>query len=121
MMGKVETEQTGGFADVMTLHQQTLCLIDDVVVNVANGRASCCLVDDVAKIARRIGQFGGTPRDSRQALRQLAILAEIGLQQVLKAFQQVGFSPILFRQLAQVYAVAVFQYQAQISQQHISQ
>ena len=55
MVREFETKQAGGLADVMTLHQQTLCLIDDVIVDVANGRASCCLVDNVAKITGRIG------------------------------------------------------------------
>ena len=41
----------------MTVHQQTLGLVDDVVVDVADGGASCGLVDDVAEIARRVGQF----------------------------------------------------------------
>ena len=61
MMGKIETQQAGSLADVMTLHQQTFRLI------------------------------------------------------FMKALQQVGLSYILFRQLAQEYAVAVFQYQAQIT------
>ena len=52
-MGKVEAEQAGGFADVMTLHQQIFRLIDDVVVDVADGCAARGFVDDVAKVARR--------------------------------------------------------------------
>ena len=95
MVREVETKQAGGLADVMTLHQQTFRLIDDVMVDVANGRASCGLVDDVAKIAGRIGQLGGAPGNGGQALRQLAVFAKIGLQQVVKALQQVGLSPIL--------------------------
>ena len=39
----------------------------------------------------------------------------------MKALQQIGLSPILFEQLALVDTIAVFQNQAQISQQHISQ
>ena len=120
MMGEIETEQAGGFADGVTLHQQAFRLIDDVVVYVADGCAACGLVDQIAKVTGRVGQLGGTPGDGGQALGQLAVLAEIGLQQVVKTFQQVGLSPILFRQLALVDAVAVFQYQAQISQQHFS-
>jgi len=116
MMGEVEAEEAGGFADVMSLYQQTFCLIDDVVVDISDGRAACCLVDDVAEIAGRIGQFGGTSGDGWQALGQLSILAEIGFQKVVKALQQVGFSPILFRQLALIDAVAVLEYQVQISQ-----
>ena len=105
----------------MPLHQQTLCLIDDIVVDVADGRAARGLVDNVAKVTGRIGQSGGTPGNGGQSLSQLEVLSEISLKQVVKALQQVGLSPILFRQLALVDAVAVFQYQPQISQQHFSQ
>ena len=120
MVRKIETQQAGGLADVMTLHQQTFRLIDDVVVDVADGSSSCGFVDNVTKIAGRIGQFGGAPGDGGQTMHQLAVLTKIGLQQVMKALQQVGLSPILFRQLAQVDAVAVFQNQAQITQQDVS-
>ena len=40
MVGKIKSQQTGGFADVMPLHQQTFRLIDNVVVDVADGRAT---------------------------------------------------------------------------------
>ena len=79
-MGKIEAEEAGGLADVMTLHQQTFRLIDDVVVDVADGCAACGVVDDVAEVAGRIGQLGGTPGYGGQPLRQLAVLAEIGLK-----------------------------------------
>ena len=57
MMGKIETQEARGLADVVTVHEQALGLVDDVVVDVADGRSSCRLVDDVAKITRRISQF----------------------------------------------------------------
>ena len=50
MVREVETEQAGSLADVMTLHQQTFRLIDNIVVDVADGRSTRCLVDDVTKI-----------------------------------------------------------------------
>ena len=56
MMGKIEAEEARGLADVVTTHEQALGLIDDVVMDVADGRSACGLVDDVAEIARRIGQ-----------------------------------------------------------------
>ena len=55
MMGKIKTQQAGSLADVMTLHQQTFRLIDDIIMDVTDGCAACSLVDDVAKITRRIG------------------------------------------------------------------
>ena len=121
MMGKIETEQARGLADIVTLHEQALGLIDDVVVDVAYSCATSCLVDNVAKITRRISQFGSTPSDGRQTLHQLPVLTKIGLQQIVKALQQVSLSPILFEKLALIDAVTVLQNQAQISQQHISQ
>ena len=57
MMGEVETEQARGLADIVTLHEQALGLIDDVVVDVADGGASCGLVDEVAKVAWRVGEL----------------------------------------------------------------
>ena len=57
MMGKIEAKEARGFADVVTVHEQALGLVDDIVVDVADGRSSCRLVDDVAEITRRIGQL----------------------------------------------------------------
>lgn len=57
MMGKIETKEPRGLADVVAVHEQTLGLVDDIVVDVADGRSSCRLVDDVAEITRRIGQL----------------------------------------------------------------
>ncbi len=57
MMGKIEAEYARGLTDVMPLHQQALGLVDDVVVDIADGSAACGLVDDIAKVTRRIGQF----------------------------------------------------------------
>ena len=57
MMGEIEAKQARGLADVVALHEQTLGLIDDVVVDIADGCDACGLADEVAEIARRIGQF----------------------------------------------------------------
>ena len=56
MMGEIKTQEARGFADVVTTHEQALGLIDDVVMDVADGRSACGLVDDVAEITWRIGQ-----------------------------------------------------------------
>lgn len=68
MMREVEAEEAGGLADVMSVHQETLCLVNDVIVDVADGRATRCLVDDVAEITGRIGQFRGTIGNSGQSV-----------------------------------------------------
>ena len=57
MMGKIEAQEARGLADVVTAHEQTLGLVDDVVVDVANGCSPCRLVDNVAEITRRISQL----------------------------------------------------------------
>ena len=57
MMGKIETEEARGLADVVTVHQQALGLVDDIVMDVANGRSTCRLVDNIAEITWRIGQL----------------------------------------------------------------
>ena len=57
MVGKIEAEEARGLADVVTVHEQALSLVDDVVVDVADGRSSCRLVDNIAEITWRIGQL----------------------------------------------------------------
>ena len=57
MMGKIEAQEARGLANVVAVHEQALGLVDDVVVDVADCRSSCRLVDDVAEITWRIGQF----------------------------------------------------------------
>ena len=57
MMGKIEAEKPRGLTDVVTVHEQALGLVDDVIVDITDGRSSCGLVDDVAEITRRIGQL----------------------------------------------------------------
>jgi len=54
-------------------------------------------------------------------LRQLSILTEILLQQVVEAFQEVAAAIAFFRELSQVDSVAVFQYQVQVAQQDASE
>ena len=121
MMGKIEAQEARGFADVVAVHEQALGLVDDIVVDVADGRAACRLVDDVAEITRRIGQFRSAIGNGGQALSQLPILAEILLQQVVKAFQEVAAALVLIGELPLIDAVAVFQYQVQIAQQDASE
>ncbi len=57
MMGKVEAQEARGFADVVAIHEQALGLVDDIVVDVADGRSTCGLVDNISEITRRIGQL----------------------------------------------------------------
>ena len=57
MMRKIEAKEARGLADVVAVHEQALGLVDDVIVDVADGRSSCRLVDDVAEITRRISQL----------------------------------------------------------------
>lgn len=57
MMGKIEAEEARGLADVVTAHEQALGLVDDVVMDVADGCSSCGFVDNIAEITRRISQL----------------------------------------------------------------
>ena len=52
MMGKIETKEPRGLADVVAVHEQALGLVDDVVVDITDGRSTCRLVDDVTEITR---------------------------------------------------------------------
>ena len=57
MMGKIEAEKARGLADVVAVHEQALGLVDDIVMDVADGRSSSRLVDNISEITRRIGQL----------------------------------------------------------------
>ena len=57
MMGKIEAQEARGLADVVTVHEQALGLVDDVVVDVTDGCSPCRLVDNVAEITWRISQL----------------------------------------------------------------
>ena len=107
MMGIIETQKARGLADVVAVHEQALGLVEDVIVDVADGRTSCRLVDDVAEITRRIGQFRSAIGNGRKSLRQLPILAEILLKQVVKAFQEVAVATVFLGELTLVNAVAI--------------
>ena len=95
MIGEFEAEEVGGFGDVVAVHQQALGLVDDVIVDVSDGRTTCGLVDDVAEVTRRIGQFGSAIGNGGQAMSQLPILAEILLEQGMETFQQVAAAFVL--------------------------
>ena len=69
MVRKIETQQAGSLADVLTLHQQTFRLIYNIVVDVADGCATCGFVDNITEITRRIGQFGSTISNGGQTVR----------------------------------------------------
>ena len=51
MVGEIEAEQARSLVDVVTLHQQTFCLVDDVVMDIPNGCTTCGFVNDVTKVA----------------------------------------------------------------------
>ena len=57
MMGEIEAKEARGLTDVVTVHEQALGLVDDVIVDVADGRSTCGLVDNIAEITRRISQL----------------------------------------------------------------
>ena len=57
MMGKIKAQEARGLTDVVTVHEQALGLVDDVVMDVTDGRSPCRLVDDIAEISWRIGQL----------------------------------------------------------------
>ena len=69
MVREIEAKEARGLADVVALHEQTLGLIDDVVVDIADGCAARGLVDNITEIAGRIGQFGGTISNGGQTVR----------------------------------------------------
>ena len=69
MVRKIETQQAGSLADVLTLHQQTFRLIYNIVVDVADGCAARGLMDNITEITGRIGQFGGTIGNGGQTVR----------------------------------------------------
>ena len=79
MVWIIETEKTGSLANVVAPHQQTFCLVDDIVMNIAYGISARLFADQVSKIAGRISQLRSTIGNGGQAVRQLPVLSEIGL------------------------------------------
>ena len=57
MMRKIEAEEARGLADIVTAHEQALGLVDDIIVDVADGCSSCGFVDNIAEISWRISQL----------------------------------------------------------------
>ena len=119
-MWEVETEKARCLAYVVTVHQQTLGLVDYVCVYVAYGSTACLPMHHIAKITWGISQVRGTIGYGGQTERELAVLTEILLQQVVKAFQYVVAILVFFRDLTLIDAAAVFQYEMQIAQQDVS-
>ena len=50
-----ETQQAGGFVDVVPVHQEVLSLIYHIGMDVADGGAAGGFVDDVTQVTGRIG------------------------------------------------------------------
>ena len=57
MVREIETEESGGLADVVTLHQQIFRLIDNIIMYIADSCAACGFADNVAKVAGGICQL----------------------------------------------------------------
>ena len=51
MVREIEAKKTRGLADIVPLHQQTLRLIDDVVVDITDCCSPCSFMDQIAKVA----------------------------------------------------------------------
>ena len=51
MVGEIEAEKARSLVDVMALHQQTFSLVDDVVMDISDGCATCGFANYVTKVA----------------------------------------------------------------------
>ena len=52
MVREIHAKEAGGLTDIVTLHEQVLGLVDNIIVDIPNSRAACCLMDNIAKVAR---------------------------------------------------------------------
>lgn len=57
MVGEFESEHVCGLADIVALHEQAFADVDDVGVDVMDGRGASGTADQIAEIVGRIGQL----------------------------------------------------------------
>ena len=105
MVGELETQQVGGFAHVVPVHQQILALFDHEGMDVADGRAAGGLVDDVAQIAGRVGQLSGAISDGRDSEVQLSAIQIVLPQKAVEPLQDIGGGFVFLRKLALIDAI----------------
>ena len=108
-------KQIGYFSHTEPFHQESLGLVDNEGMDIADGCAAGSMVNHIAEIAGRISQFAGTPGNCREALFVLKSLGEIIHQQAVEAFEDVAFAAFFFGKLAQVNALAVVQNQLKVT------
>ena len=99
MVRIVEPQLTGCLTDVVAVHQQVLGLVDDVRMDMVDGRTARRLSDEVAKIVGRVGQLRSTEGHRWQTFVQLSALAEILVEQGMKLLQDVGSVLVFVRKL----------------------
>ena len=57
MVGILKAKEIGHFANAEPLHQERFCLVNDKIVDIADCGPACCLVNQVAEVSGRIGEF----------------------------------------------------------------
>jgi len=71
MVRVFESQQVGGFVDVVTIHEEVFPLVYYKGMDIADGGVAAGFVDDIAQIAWRIGQLSGAVFDGRNSEFQL--------------------------------------------------
>ena len=92
MMRILEAQQVGHFAYAEPFHQESLGLVDDEIMDVADGGAPGGLMDHVAEVTGRIGQLTCAPCNGWESLFMLQAFREIVYQQAVEAFEDVTFA-----------------------------
>ena len=120
-MRELEAKEEGRFAHIVPVHQEILTLLRHEGVDVSDGSAAGGFVDHISQIARRIGQPVGAVLDGGHAEIHLPAVQIILPQQVVEALEDVRRCLVFLRKLAQIDALAVFQDEADVSQDDIPQ
>ena len=117
-MGVFKAEQVCGFVYVMPAHKQALALFYYKRMYIAYGGAASCLMDHIAEVTGRIGHFRGAITHRRHSEFQLPVVVVILDQKLVEALEHIRRVLVFFRELAQPDALAVFENQAEISQDY---
>ena len=113
MVRVIKSQKPGSFTDVVSVHQQVLALVDHIGVNVVDGGPARSLMNQIAEIARRIGQFRSTICHGGQPLLQLPAFQKIAFKQGVETLENIVRKIDVRRKLTKVNAVAVIQYESE--------
>ena len=115
MMRVFEAQKIRHFANTEAFHEERFRLVDDEIMDIADGRAAGGMMNHITEVSGRISQFRCAPGNAGKALFVLQAFGEIIYQQAVEAFEDVTFAAFLLGELPKVDSLAVGQNQLQVA------